>query len=103
MRKDRNGYTKSLMTTEQGECYVCGRMCETARHEIYGGADRQASKALGMWVDVCPHCHSEIHNNLKEYEWLRVAGQIKFEEQYGHKKFIDVFGRNYLDEEQWKV
>lgn len=101
MAKDKNGYTKSLLLTEQDTCYICGRDVETARHEIYGASNRQISKALGMWVNVCPKCHELIHNNPIKYEWLKVAGQLAFEREYGHDRFIECFGRNYLEVEQW--
>lgn len=59
---DRNGYNKSILATTDGVCYICGKYCETARHEIYGGAGtRSLSKRYGLWVNICPECHARVH------------------------------------------
>ena len=60
VRLDSNGYAPSIMPPGEG-CFVCNRQVETARHEIYHGSFRQKSKELGLWVNVCPKCHREIH------------------------------------------
>ena len=59
---DRNGYSKSIMATTAGECYLCGYVGETARHEVfYGTGTRALSKRYGLWVNLCPRCHAEVH------------------------------------------
>ena len=59
---DRNGYNKSIMATTAGECYLCGYEGETARHEVfYGTGARALSKHYGLWVNLCPRCHAEVH------------------------------------------
>lgn len=98
---DRNGYNKSLFKTEAGVCYICKTYCETARHEVYGASNRDFSKKLGMWIDVCPRCHSLIHNNPVDHIPLKQEGQRIFEREYGHERFVAVFSRNYLEEEEW--
>ena len=102
-KKDKNGYTKSLLHTESGRCYVCGREVQTARHEVFYGPDRENSKALGMWADVCPPCHAKIHADAEAYTWLKAAAQLQFEKEFGHERFMAVFGRNYLPEEDWII
>ena len=101
MAKDSNGYIESIMTTTDGECYICGRVCDTARHEIYGASNRTNSKAWGTWVALCPTCHERVHRRPKEYIWLKVAGQLQFEKLHGHIQFMSVYGRNYIEEERW--
>ena len=50
------------MATTPGVCYLCHKCCDTARHEIYGGTGaRTLSKRYGLWVDICPECHEEVH------------------------------------------
>ena len=61
VKLDKNGYAPSLFPHESFRCFSCGRFGETARHEIFGGSRRSASKALGLWVNVCPACHNAIH------------------------------------------
>lgn len=90
---DRNGYSRSLFDTEDGKCYACGRITDTARHEIFDGADRQTSKAVGMWICVCPRCHREIHMDQED---MHKAGQALFEYHHSYEDFIALFGKNYL-------
>ena len=103
---DRNGYNKSLFETEDGVCYMCGYHGDTARHEILHGANRQNSKKYGLWINVCPRCHREIHaNDNGEYIYLKEAAQALFEttlklqgktKKQAHSEYMAVFGRNYL-------
>lgn len=90
---DKNGYSKSLFNSEDGKCYACGLETYTARHEIFDGANRRTSKAVGMWICVCPGCHSEIH---RDQENMHKAGQALFEHYHSHEDFIALFGKNYL-------
>ena len=63
---DRNGYEPSILATTSGVCYLCGAYCETARHEIWGGTgERSLSKRYGLWVNICPACHREVHAEPK--------------------------------------
>ena len=99
---DGNGYNASIMTTEPGECYICGFHRETARHEIFNGPDRRLSKKYGLWVDVCPACHARIHADGKKYDYLKNAAQRRFEALWGHDEFIRIFKVNYLWPEEWQ-
>lgn len=99
---DGNGYNPSIMTTEPGLCYICGFHTETARHEIFGGPDRALSKKYGLWVDVCPRCHSRIHANGSQYIFLKNAAQRRFEALHGHREFERIFKVNYLWAEEWQ-
>lgn len=59
---DSNGYNKSLLDTEYGVCYLCSYHGDTARHEIfYGTGTRALSKRFGLWINLCPRCHAEVH------------------------------------------
>ena len=91
---DTNGYAKSLFDTEDGVCFICGIHADTARHELFGGvADRPTSKAVGLWLNLCPHCHALIH---KDEEESHKTAQRMFEYHYSHEEFLELFGRNYL-------
>lgn len=96
---DENGYADSLFDTRQGRCYLCGQRFEdTARHEIfYGTADRITSKAVGLWINVCPEHHTEIHQNVDGVcDRMHKAGQRVFEIVYPHEDFMTLFGKNYI-------
>ena len=63
---DRNGYNESLLDTEQGVCYLCHTDGQTVRHEIYQGTgERSLAKRYGLWVNLCPACHDEVHHEPK--------------------------------------
>lgn len=100
VKLDKNGYAPSLFPHESFRCYNCGRFGETARHEIFGGSRRSASKALGLWVNVCPDCHKAIHaSGLLQYHYHR-KGQLLAEAYYhwDHDDFRRRFYKNYLED-----
>lgn len=99
---DRNGYNPSIMQTDLHKCFRCGRTTgKLDRHEIYGNANRQKSKRLGLWVVLChQECHLDgVHAQRKIAEALKQAGQVAAMKTYGWTKedFIREIGRNYLD------
>lgn len=53
----KNGYEKSVLQTKDGECYLCGKLGPTERHEVFPAAMRDKSKRTGAWVALCPYCH----------------------------------------------
>ena len=95
---DSNGYNKSILNTHPGLCFLCGQRCETARHEIYPGATRKICKRMGLWINVCPSCHSRIHAGGAE--WLKEYTERAFLEQGGTmEEWMDRkngIGKNYL-------
>ena len=94
---DRNGYNPSIMLTFQGTCYICNRLTETARHEIYfGTANRKNSKKHGLWVNLCPDCHRRVHRDRNTDLWLKKLGQRKYEQTHTRDEFVKLIGRNYL-------
>jgi hypothetical protein len=103
VKLDRNGYAPSLLDTEPGRCYWCGRYMDAARHEIYGGANRDKSQALGLWVYLCPHCHQygnhAVHRCAETNIRLKQIGQETAMAYYGwsNQEFLDRFGHNYVD------
>lgn len=102
MTRDKNGYAPSIMQTDLHKCFRCGRTTgKLDRHEIYGNANRQKSKRLGLWVILChQECHLDgVHAQRKIAEALKQAGQVAAMKTYGWTKedFIREIGRNYLD------
>ena len=101
MTRDKNGYAPSIMQTDLHKCFRCGRTTgKLDRHEIYGNANRQKSKRLGLWVILChQECHLDgVHAQRKIAEALKQAGQVAAMKTYGWTKedFIREIGRNYL-------
>ena len=91
---DSNGYNPSLFDTEQDVCYNCTMECQTVRHEVWHGANRQLSKYYGLWINVCPTCHKLIHREDNgEFFYLKEEAQRLFEKNYPDKDFLKIFGR----------
>lgn len=94
---DSNGYNPSLFDTEEDVCYICGREVQTARHEVWHGANRQLSKYYGLWINVCPSCHDEVHREDNgKYRYLKEDAQRLFEKANPEKGFLEIFGRKAL-------
>lgn len=96
MRK--NGYSESILPTNHGECYLCGKETDTAVHEVfYGTANRRNSKKYGTWVNLCPRCHVALHADPDGLDAeLKRHTQWVFERTHTRQEFIEIFGRNYL-------
>ena len=91
---DSNGYSETLLPSGDS-CFLCARGGDLARHEVYGGADRQTSKATGMWVQLCPECHQKVHENGIIADSLKALAQMEFELYHTHEEFLILFGENY--------
>ena len=101
---DRNGYEPSIIPWHSPtKCWLCdcngrGKM---DRHEVFGGAYREKSKRLGLWVHLC---HEDCHLRRMHQTGGSEAKLLKFEaqrcamEKYGWTKedFIREFGKRYL-------
>lgn len=84
------------MQTEK-ECFITGSQTQLDRHHIYAGSRRKASEKWGCWVWIRHDLHMELHDKNKALDkMLRMACQEKFEERYGHEKFMEVYGKSYL-------
>lgn len=100
---------QSIMETENGRCYLCGRITGTETHHIFGGANRKISDADGMTVELCHLCHYRCHNG-KNSPYVRYKlhreGQMRWMEFFGAElqkeqrdplsEFMKRYGRNYL-------
>lgn len=98
---DCNGYSPSVVRT--GACYICGsqRRDDMIRHEVYHGGNRQKSKYLGLWVNLCTACHHEVHYGHKGYDrMLKQKIQPIAMKYHGWSKedFIRIIGKNYMEE-----
>ena len=95
----QNNYAPSILNERDGECFVCGRGGDLARHEVFFGSNRERSKELGLWINVCPECHAEIHQKDKSLDrGIKEIAQMKAMDHYGwdKKEFRQHFGKNWL-------
>lgn len=92
--KDRERY--SILVDNLDVCVFCGRPRADLHEVFFGTAKRQASKDWGMVIPVCRDCHSYIHRFRPTRLYTQKEAQKVFEEKYGHEKFMEVFGKNYV-------
>lgn len=91
----------SIMQTDKTRCYICGGRA-TEEHHIFHGSNRQNSEKYGLKVYLCPRCHrtsnTAVHGKDGHMmdEVLKKAAQKTFELSWGHEKFMEVIGKNYL-------
>ena len=101
MRKKK---PRSILPTQKGECYLCGRKGSTEEHHIFGGPNRQLSEKFRLKVDLCTECHRTgeyaVHDSKHSKETkekLHQDGQRAFEWYWGSREeFREIFGKNYL-------
>lgn len=104
---DRNGYAPSILQEYESACFICfGCHEKLDRHEVFGGANRQKSKRLGLWVTLCHNQHHifgprSVHQCREVDLNLKRMAQQEAMIRYGWsvEDFIREFGRNYLDTE----
>lgn len=106
---------KSILTTEQGVCFECGRICNTELHHcMYGQGRRKIADREGLVVYLCHECHRGTHGvhgrdgealNKKLKRIAQEAWEAKYIESYPYENhaeeaareaFIRMMGKNYL-------
>lgn len=91
--------TESILQRDH-DCYVCGRQFGLERHHIFAGtANRRISEKYGLWVWLCPKCHTGKKGAQYEHELnqrLKREAQEAFEKEHGHAMWMEVFRKNYL-------
>ncbi len=99
---------KSIMHRKDGTCFLCQTLRgddsikQTYEHHvIYGTGRRRLSEQYGLKVYLCLHHHTEgpeaVHRNTEIDKILKQAAQITFERRYGPEKYMEAFGKSYLD------
>jgi len=85
---------------DRRECYITGATEGLHKHHVYAGSRRKASEQWGCWVWLRWDWHNGapygVHQNPDLDRRLKQECQERFEELYGHEKFMEVFGKNYL-------
>ena len=92
--------SKSILQTNDEECYICGRQWGLEWHHIYAGvANRKVSEANNFKVRLCASCHrgdggaqyaKELNFRLKQ------ECQAQFEETHTREEFRKLIGKSYL-------
>jgi len=85
-------------------CTQCGRPYAHL-HEVFFGKDKYMSQVYGMQERLCYLCHEGtegVHGKNGEAldTKLKKKHQRIFEKRYGHEKFMEIFKKNYLWDEE---
>lgn len=105
--------TKSIMQNkESGQCYLCRLLyrdysVKTVReeHHVLGGvANRKLSERYGLKVYLDPDHHRNgpeaVHKNAEVAYLLKKEAQKAFIRTYPNLSFREIFGKNYLTENE---
>lgn len=101
--------SKSIMQKKDGTCYLCRKLYngdwiqETEEHHVmFGTADRKLSEHYGLKVYLClaHHRNSDeaVHKNNYNDKLLKMDAERIFIKHYSKEKWMEVFGKNYLEE-----
>lgn len=94
---------------ERRECFLCrfnhpyepltNRGLDK-HHFMHGTANRKLAEKWGLWGYLCKAHHTDgpeaVHNNRENDIFLMQVAQGRFELLYGHDKWMEVFGKNYI-------
>ena len=108
--------SKSIIQ-EKKECYICRAFMNLEndmrelpekgleKHHImfgFSNKNRKLSEKYGLWVWLCPKHHkwddiSPHKSKITNIATRRIA-QRAFELKYSHEKWMELFGKNYIDD-----
>lgn len=90
---------KSIMQDEK-VCFLTGSTYGLDRHHVIGGSRRSKAEKWGCWVWLRHDVHMDLHERDQGMSRiLKATCQKRFEELYGHDKWMSEFGKNYLEVE----
>lgn len=107
-KKKRKKHKESILHEKDGTCFLCmqdGFFCQYGvvhKHHIFMGPNRVHSEAHGLTVYLCPRHHEfskdAVHENIENSRILQRIAQRAFEREHSREEFMQIFGRNYLEE-----
>ena len=107
-KKKRMRHPASILHDKSSRtCYLCVALHDNwnehrilDEHHVFGGPNRTNSEENGLKVYLCHNHHiygpEAVHNNARIRHEMQRMAQREFEKRYGHAKFMEVFGRNFL-------
>ena len=90
--------TESIIQENGTYCFVCGKPAVHTHHCLHG-TRRNKADMYGLTVRLCWECHEGskgVHNNHALDLALERVAQTRFENKYGHEKWMEEFGKSYL-------
>lgn len=100
-----------LQLKDDDRCFLCMldknasvRKALHWHHIFYGTANRKLSEKYGLKVKLCLEHHTgssmAVHFNKTVDTELKKMGQYAFEKRWPRLCFRDIFGKNYLDDDE---
>lgn len=93
-----------IVNPEHQVCALCGcRVGLHWHHLLHGTANRRIADKYGLALWLCHTCHENIHSS-PHHEWTEIdralmqLAQERFEEQYSHAQWMELFGKNYYSD-----
>ena len=91
------GEVMDSILQEDKVCYVTGYGGDLDKHHVYHGPRRKAADKWGCWVWLRHDIHMDLHSRNTELDRrLKRECQEAFESRWGHRKFMEIFGKSYL-------
>lgn len=104
---------KSIMHQKDGTCYLCMRLEDNyftqqglqEHHVVFGAGNRKLSERYGLKVYLCVRHHladggpDAVHRSRATRELLCKEAQKCFERTYPDLSFREIFGKNWLMDE----
>ena len=89
---------KDSIIQDSKECFVTGSTRNLDKHHCLDGSRRKMADKYGLWVWLRHDVHMSLHSgdSVLAYSLKRLA-QRKFEEHHSRKRFVEIFGKNYLE------
>lgn len=98
----RRGRKVKIKLQHEKECLVCKSPYVEDHHVFFGRGKRQLSEKYGLKVWLCYRHHRDskagVHFNKTLDTKIKQMAQREFEAEYTREQFIQIFGRNYLDD-----
>ena len=90
---------KPSILQDEKKCFITGATQPLDLHHVFHGPRRKAADKWGCWVWLNHDVHMDLHSRNTELDRrLKDICQRRFEELYGREKWMEVFGRNYLED-----
>lgn len=108
-KKKRKKHKDSILHCKDGTCYLCIKLRDDYRiypvvheHHVYDGPNRRISEAEGFKVYLCQSHHTDgkdaVHKNIDYMRMVQQDCQKAFEENHTRQEFMELIGRNYLED-----
>lgn len=89
-----------LQNPKDKSCFLCSRLGSHKHHVIEGKGRREQSEKYGLYILLCPWCHSMVHskpNQGIDLE-LKQMAERKFLETHSMDEWREAFMKNYLED-----